>query len=173
MPAAMMAEELIAAYPTAKVILTNRNVDDWIRSMEGTVIPAMCSPFFQILRYFDSSVGGPLMNYSDIWNYSQYGQYRPDKKKFAQGYLEHYDRVRGLVPKERLLQLDMGSGWGPLCTFLDVPVPNEPYPNTNDAEMFSKVFTGPALRQMIFSAAWKIAAITAVGVAAAWYHLKV
>jgi hypothetical protein len=31
MPAAYFAEELIAAYPDAKVILTVRNVDDWHR----------------------------------------------------------------------------------------------------------------------------------------------
>jgi hypothetical protein len=29
--------------------------------------------------------------------------------------------------------MDLGEGWGPLCKFLGVPVPDEPFPRTNDA----------------------------------------
>ncbi len=30
----------------------------------------------------------------------------------------------------------MSDGWGPLCKFLDVPVPDVPFPNVNDSKQF-------------------------------------
>lgn len=45
----------------------------------------------------------------------------------------HHDRVRSVVPKEQLLEMDLSEGWQPLCKFLDVPIPNEPFPRANDA----------------------------------------
>ena len=33
-------------------------------------------------------------------------------------YAEHYARVRYLVPADRLLDYELGSGWAPLCAFL-------------------------------------------------------
>ena len=41
LPCTCFAEELIAAYPDAKVILTNRNVDAWHNSCMTTIIPAL------------------------------------------------------------------------------------------------------------------------------------
>ncbi len=38
------------------------------------------------------------------------------------------------VPKDRLLIHDSKEGYGPLCEFLGVPVPEEPYPKTNSKE---------------------------------------
>jgi hypothetical protein len=37
------------------------------------------------------------------------------------------------VPADRLLVWDVREGWGPLCAFLGLPVPDEPFPNVNDA----------------------------------------
>jgi hypothetical protein len=36
-----------------------------------------------------------------------------------------------LVPKERLLEWEIGDGWGPLCEFLGKPVPEVPFPHAN------------------------------------------
>lgn len=41
--------------------------------------------------------------------------------------------VRGLVPKERLLEWTVEEGWEPLCAFLDKPVPEELFPHANAA----------------------------------------
>lgn len=40
--------------------------------------------------------------------------------------------VRATVPEDRLLVFDVRQGWEPLCRFLDVPVPDEPFPHIND-----------------------------------------
>ena len=44
--------------------------------------------------------------------------------------------IRGLVPKERLLEWSIEDGWEPLCKFLGKDIPSEPFPNTNDAAGF-------------------------------------
>ena len=47
-------------------------------------------------------------------------------------------KVKETVPPERLLVFQAKDGWGPLCAFLSVPVPEEPYPNVNDADEFKQ-----------------------------------
>ena len=39
--------------------------------------------------------------------------------------------IRGMVPKENLLEWTVDDGWEPLCKFLDKPVPDEPFPHVN------------------------------------------
>lgn len=41
--------------------------------------------------------------------------------------------VRGLVPKDQLLEWKVEDGWEPLCKFLGKPIPDEPFPHTNVA----------------------------------------
>lgn len=38
------------------------------------------------------------------------------------------------IEPERLLMFDVKEGWEPLCKFLEVPVPDVPFPRVNDAE---------------------------------------
>ncbi|KAI1779262.1 hypothetical protein F4818DRAFT_438047 [Hypoxylon cercidicola] len=60
----------------------------------------------------------------------------------------HNDKVRSLVPKEQLLEMELSEGWEPLCQFLGLPIPDEPFPRANDAKaadeyairVLSKVF---------------------------------
>ena len=45
---------------------------------------------------------------------------------------EHYARARVLAPEPgKLLEYRISEGWGPLCGFLDLPVPEEAFPNGN------------------------------------------
>merc|ERR1712060_55842 len=58
-----------------------------------------------------------------------------------EGYTNHNERVRQGVPPERLLVYNVKQGWGPLCKFLGVPVPNKPFPKkdvTKAKDAFSK-----------------------------------
>ena len=45
---------------------------------------------------------------------------------------EWNEQVRTEIPAERLLEFEVTQGWGPLCEFLGVPVPEEAFPRTND-----------------------------------------
>lgn len=44
------------------------------------------------------------------------------------------------IPKERLLVFQVQEGWKPLCEFLDVPIPDEPFPRLNDTANMEKIF---------------------------------
>jgi hypothetical protein len=57
-------------------------------------------------------------------------------------FLEHNQLVRDTVPSERLLEFEASQGWGPLCQFLDCPIPDEPYPKTNTTEEFQQRIAG-------------------------------
>ena len=46
--------------------------------------------------------------------------------------------MKATIPADRLLVYELGSGWEPLCAFLGVPVPDQPYPHTNATTDFQK-----------------------------------
>lgn len=58
----------------------------------------------------------------------------------------HEDKVRSLVPKEQLLEMNLSDGWEPLCKFLGVPVPDEPFPRANDGAAADKYATKVLLK---------------------------
>ena len=46
---------------------------------------------------------------------------------------------------DRLLVWSPTDGWEPLCEFLEVPVPDAPFPHVNDREGFVDRIVGPSL----------------------------
>ena len=53
--------------------------------------------------------------------------------RFLVPYNTLYIQVRALVPPKQLLVFEVKEGWAPLCEFLQLPVPDIPFPNINDA----------------------------------------
>lgn len=49
------------------------------------------------------------------------------------------ERLVQRVPPERLLIYSVSEGWGPLCDFLGVEPPDEPFPRRNDARSFRRM----------------------------------
>jgi hypothetical protein len=79
-----------------------------------------------------------------IWNGTFGGRFL-DKQHALEVYHRHVDAVRAKVPADRLLVYQVGEGWEPLCRFLDVPVPEVPFPHLNDTASFRAMFGMPAL----------------------------
>lgn len=50
------------------------------------------------------------------------------------------------MPKDQLLEMDLSEGWEPLCKFLGVPVPDEPFPRANDAAAADRYATKVLLK---------------------------
>ena len=50
------------------------------------------------------------------------------------------ENVKKIVPSEKLLVFDVKEGWNPLCKFLNVPVPNAPFPWENDTASLRQWF---------------------------------
>jgi hypothetical protein len=44
--------------------------------------------------------------------------------------------VQDTVPADRLLVWSVSDGWEPLCEFLELPVPDTPFPHLNDSKGF-------------------------------------
>mmetsp|Transcript_116135 Transcript_116135/g.237531 ORF Transcript_116135/g.237531 Transcript_116135/m.237531 type:complete len:263 (+) Transcript_116135:83-871(+) len=44
------------------------------------------------------------------------------------GYNAHNANVMRMIPPEKLLVFNLTDGWEPLCKFLDVPIPSQPFP---------------------------------------------
>ena len=59
------------------------------------------------------------------------------------------DEVKNTVPKERLLVFSVKEGWEPLCKFLNVPIPEQPFPRTNDTKTIERIFKTAALQSYL------------------------
>jgi len=59
-----------------------------------------------------------------------------DRQALMEAFHRHNEAVRQNVPADRLLVWDVKEGWGPLCDFLEVDVPDQPVPNINDKQTF-------------------------------------
>ena len=136
-PGCAYFEELMRHYPDAKVLHTVRDPDKWFDSTQATIfnpdrpLPAEgpMKDFFDQLRGF----------YSGDMN---------DRAFMTDFFRRHTERVLATVPKERLLVFEVAQGWGPLCDFLGVPVPDTPYPRENSTEQFQARSAAMAGRPM-------------------------
>lgn len=162
---------MIAAYPNAKVVLTNRDVDKWLVSMQNTAFKVVTWPTWRYLAPFDSTMVGPWWHFAECLLGAWPG--KPYSATARQKYLEHYAYVRKVVPKEKLLEFKSQHGFGPLCAFLGVPVPSFEYPNVNDSNNFVWMHTLMWFRGVFF------AVITIAGACAplaalvfAYYYMK-
>ena len=62
-----------------------------------------------------------------------------DKARAVARYHAYIEEVKAAVPPDQLLVFKVTDGWGPLCRFIGVPEPREPFPNLNDREAVKKV----------------------------------
>ncbi|KAI1248135.1 hypothetical protein MGN70_010384 [Eutypa lata] len=132
-PAIAFSEDLLAAYPEAKVILPGRDVDSWHASVLKTVYWRVTDVELRVASYLDPAAG---MYYPMLRKFFEtfFEDDFPNRGKAI--YHEHYRKIRSLVPRERLLEYNVKQGWDPLCKFLGDPVPFDPFPHVNDAESF-------------------------------------
>jgi Sulfotransferase domain len=139
-PGAAFWRRLIKAFPTAKVILTVRDADGWYASVQNTIFrmfgdgpaDARVTEARRIVPGLDVFTA---FHRQMIWDGFFAGRFA-DREYAIRVYNEHNLAVRREVPAERLLVISPGAGWKPLCAFLDVPIPGEPYPHLNDPDKF-------------------------------------
>jgi len=128
-PGVQYWRELVAYYPNAKVLHTTRDADAWFESTQATIFSPMSLERF--------SHGGPMAEFFG----SALGEVRDhlnDRAFMIDYFHRHEAEVKATVPAERLLVYPVGSGWGPLCEWLGVPVPDEPYPSENSRADFAQ-----------------------------------
>ena len=65
-----------------------------------------------------------------------------NRHKLKQGFIDHNEKIRKLVPREKLLEFRVQEGWEPLCKFLGKDVPDVPYPRLNEGDNAAKYAPG-------------------------------
>jgi hypothetical protein len=132
-PACFFWRELAELYPQAKVLLTLRDPEKWYDSAIATIFKGMLNaptnvtdPHALMVRKLivENTFGGDLSDRAhaiDVFN-------------------RHNQEVIDTIPADRLLVFEASQGWGPLCEFLEVPVPATDYPSSNSTADFQKRF---------------------------------
>jgi hypothetical protein len=139
-PSAAYWRELADFYPDAKVLLTLRDPDAWFESTQATIFApgGMTSQAIQAGE-------GPLADFFRSFTGPLRGRLH-DRAFLTDHFRRHSEEVQATIPAERLLIYEANQGWGPLCRFLGVPVPAEPYPSENSrAEFIARVASQPGI----------------------------
>jgi hypothetical protein len=135
-PSAAFWRPLSKCFPDAKVILTERPEEKWWASISKTIFVSLTSPREQVppeRRAQRDMAEEVILRHT-------FGGNVTEKEHVLAVYRAHNAAVKATIPPERLLVFDGADGWEPLCTFLGVPVPDEPYPNTNSTAEFQARF---------------------------------
>lgn len=173
-PACFFAEELVRAYPEAKVILVERDVEAWARSFDRNLVPPLFSWVNRCLAKLDPAWLGRLYEGHQRWRWGAFDGRTPETMRAGMRdvYRRHYELVRRVTPEERLLEYRLEDGWGSLCSFLGKDVPDEPFPTVNDKEALDELMvavTRRALANVVRSMApWAVGALLAAWVVRAW-----
>ena len=157
MPAILFGEDLIEAYPAAKVILTVRDTPEiWHQSMKKTVLKYLHivspkrirEPGWNPLHHLERLLAprSPLQELVTKMSAPHDSDRIP--KDGVEVYLEHNEKVRRAAASRHFLEFNVKEGWAPLCEFLDKPVPDVPFPNTNDAAAFENMLNGLRRRRV-------------------------
>lgn len=171
-PANAFGEELMLAYPNAKIILNRRqDLNAWHRSMQRTVIPIF-SPFMWWCCWFDRGLFWVWRNYylSVIeWAKGDFNRYGKE------AYVAHYAQMEEACQRNGREYLDWSveDGWEPLCRFLCKPIPHEPFPHGNAAgQQFKENMERIVGNVVKIALARSIVAVTAVTVLCCAIALK-
>jgi len=143
-PSSMYYKLLADFYPESKVILTTRDPEKWYNSAYSTIFSFDPGPKLKLRMLFAMPFSSKARNFfkvillydKSLWKKYFEGKFK-DKKYTIQKFERHAEEVKKSIPKDRLLIFHPKDGWNPLCEFLNVEVPSEPFPNTNTKQDFN------------------------------------
>jgi hypothetical protein len=135
-PGASFWPELSAANPDALVILSVRDPDVWYTSASNTI--------FQAFAHMPPEAEPWLASLMQLFS-TRFAIDLTDRATMIAAYERHNEAVRRQVPADRLLEWSPEQGWQPICERLDVPVPDGPFPLTNQTDEWRANLGLPAL----------------------------
>ncbi|GIZ44609.1 hypothetical protein CKM354_000780300 [Cercospora kikuchii] len=147
-PCVLFWRELLEAYPDAKVILTYRDSpEQWHRSVSSSLIdfalaqeaPKSCATrFFMLFAPADpwrDAMRNDHAEHSELISAVVRDYKRGTTEEGVAFYNRHYEEVKKMVPKERLLEMNIKEGCEkPLCDFLGEEMPSWEFPRTNTTD---------------------------------------
>ena len=135
-PTACFFRELRDAYPSARFVLTHRSPESWAASFSATIqklvaqrreAPPEMQDWLEMAERVITKTGFPI---------------GMDIDALKRAFVAHNEAVKAAIPAHRLLIYQVSEGWGPLCEFLEAPVPTEPFPRTNNRGEFWDLVQG-------------------------------
>jgi hypothetical protein len=135
-PGASFWPELLAANPTALVLLSVRDPEAWYKSASNTIflafdrVPPELSPWMTAVRQLLRE------RFSDRFD---------DPTTMMDAFERHNAAVRSQVPADQLLEWTPTDGWPPICERLGLPIPSDPFPLTNTTQEIRAMMGLPAL----------------------------
>jgi len=136
-PSILYWRDIVKAHPTAKIILTVRDPDQWFKSINTALIPLskqifrwswmlklICYIFYR--RCFQVDLLHIL--------FQQFGRKEFQQESTALRFYHEWNKnILAHISSKNVLVFDVRSGWGPLCDFLECEEPKEGFPRLNDA----------------------------------------
>jgi hypothetical protein len=131
--------ELTEAFPESLVIHTIRPEDVWCRSFERTIGKLLgCYKQLDLPPHVVDILD---VNMQIIGEQTFGGNFN-NRDSLLSAYRKRTDEVVRVIDPDRLLIFDVAQGWEPLCSFLNVPVPDKPFPRNNLRSDFWNVVGG-------------------------------
>ena len=151
-PGSYYYRELMEKYPEAKIVLGTRDGESWARSMRETIWALFYDDV--LMRHLSDArmvVDPKWRRYiemmQEMWRRSGLLNGAETTDEWMIDAIDRYhEQVKSDVPSDRLLVWSVAEGWGPLCEFLEVPVPDEPFPRVNDTAGFVERLTDGSLQ---------------------------
>ena len=175
-------DDMMAAYPDAKVILVEREVESWYRSCVSTLLSTLFNTWHGLInRVFAERILGAA-DETMLKNLT-FGFFRAEtwtqlQRNARQVYVEHYASVRKACEEQDrpLLDFKLSDGWPKLCEFLDKEVPKDvQFPRTNDGHSLNTASADHHWRQIrvaLFRVLkWTVVPGTAVALGA-WQYTR-
>lgn len=150
LPPGWDASSLFEKYPDAKVVLITRDPERWYESTKNTLYrynrltwyrKALLLGLGMIWRHYRELYEVWSLQQQTLWHDTFKDRFE-DREFAIATYQQVIRSLQQAVAEERLLLFDVKQGWGPLCEFLEVPVPDDPFPRLNDTVTFVSWRTG-------------------------------
>ncbi|HZU61036.1 MAG TPA: sulfotransferase [Solirubrobacteraceae bacterium] len=144
-PGSFFTRELAEKYPDAKVLLSLRDSETWVRSMRDTIWGIFYGDtLMNDLSTARARVDPKWHSYVEMtkgmWERSGLmpGGSNTSDEDMAAAMDRYHEEIQREIPSDRLLVWSVQEGWEPLCEFLGVPVPDTPFPRLNDSKEFAE-----------------------------------
>lgn len=133
-PTCAVWRDAVELFPDAKVLLSKRaSSADWWDSVNQTVWQIIRTQNFRFSSDPDEADAFSKLHQQLT---RQFSPQWDDENAARAAYTKHCVSVRNTIPKDRLIEFEVGDGWAPLCRALNIAEPNHPFPHKNNRETF-------------------------------------
>jgi len=115
-----------------KILLSIREEESWFKSVTDTIFALSVDP--NKLEYPVAKALARMVN--ELLDRA-IGSKARDRNTVLAAFRRNTEQVKAEVPSDKLLMFDVRQGWKPLCEFLDVAIPNTPFPRVNSTNAFN------------------------------------